>query len=148
MDKEKTLEQILEEQVIAQVEEQVSSMFTGEVPKWRTLEQLKSDVELLERSKSIFINGFDEQIAAYMDKNKPSVMVRSAPLCGYALANMLRNGLEEEDIPTDAYEIIDRYIPFEELRKMKRLTCTCYIDTLFKIIVFFVCNYNIINSIF
>lgn len=70
MNKEKTLEQILEEQVIAQVEEQVSSMFTGEVPKWRTLEQLKSDVELLERSKSIFINGFDKQIAAYMERVK------------------------------------------------------------------------------
>lgn len=70
MDKEKTLEQILEEQVIAQVEEQVSSMFTDEVPKWRTLEQLKSDVELLEKSKSIFINGFDKQIASYMERIK------------------------------------------------------------------------------
>ena len=70
MDKEKTLEQILEEQVIAQVEEQVSSMFTDEVPKWRTLEQLKHDVELLEKSKSIFVNGYDKQIAAYMDRIK------------------------------------------------------------------------------
>ena len=70
MKEEKTLEQILEEQVIAQVEEQVSSMFTDEVPKWRTLEQLKSDVELLERSKSIFVNGFDKQIAAYMERIK------------------------------------------------------------------------------
>jgi hypothetical protein len=70
MNEEKTLEQILEEQVIAQVEEQVSNMFADEVPKWRTLEQLKSDVELLERSKSIFINGFDKQIAAYMERIK------------------------------------------------------------------------------
>ena len=70
MNEDKTLEQILEEQVIAQVEEQVSNMFTGEVPKWRTLEQLKSDVELLERSKSIFINGFDKQIASYMERIK------------------------------------------------------------------------------
>jgi hypothetical protein len=70
MKEEKTLEQILEEYVIAQVKEQVSSMFTDEVPKWRTLEQLKSDVELLERSKSIFVNGFDKQIAAYESRIK------------------------------------------------------------------------------
>lgn len=70
MNEEKTLEQILEEQVIAQAEEQVSSMFTGEVPKWRTLEQLKHDVEMLDRCKSIFINGFDKQIAAYMERIK------------------------------------------------------------------------------
>ena len=70
MNEEKTLEQILEEQVIAQVEEQVSNMFTDEVPKWRTLEQLKSDVELLKRSKSLFVNGYDKQIAAYMERIK------------------------------------------------------------------------------
>lgn len=70
MNKEKTLEQILEEQVIAQVEEQVSNMFTDEVPKWRTLEQLKSDVELLKRCKSLFVNGYDKQIAAYMERIK------------------------------------------------------------------------------
>ena len=70
MKEEKTLEQILEEQVMAQVEEQVSNMFTGEVPKWRTLEQLKHDVELLEKSKSIFVNGYDKQIASYMERIK------------------------------------------------------------------------------
>lgn len=77
MDKEKTLEQILEEQVIAQVEEQVSSMFTDEVPKWRTLEQLKHDVELLEKSKSLFVNGYDKQIAAYESRIKELEDVRA-----------------------------------------------------------------------
>ena len=70
MKEEKTLEQILEEQVMAQAKEQVSNMFTSEVPKWRTLEQLKHDVELLEKSKSIFVNGYDKQIAAYMERIK------------------------------------------------------------------------------
>ena len=70
MNEDKTLEQILEEQVIAQAEEQVSSMFTAEVPKWRTLEQLKHDVEMLERCKLIFVNGYDKQIAAYESRIK------------------------------------------------------------------------------
>ena len=70
MEEEKTLEQILREQAIEQLEEQVSSMFTGEVPKWRTLEQLKRDVEMLERYKSIFVNGYDKQIAAYENRIK------------------------------------------------------------------------------
>jgi uncharacterized protein involved in exopolysaccharide biosynthesis len=77
MNEDKTLEQILEEQVIAQVEEQVSNMFTGEVPKWRTLEQLKHDVELLEKSKLIFVNGYDKQIAAYESRIKELEDVRA-----------------------------------------------------------------------
>lgn len=77
MNKEKTLEQILGEQVISQVEEQVSSMFTDEVPKWRTLEQLKSDVELLKRCKSLFVNGYDKQIAAYKSRIKELEDVRT-----------------------------------------------------------------------
>ncbi len=58
------------------------------------------------------------QFAAYADDSKPSMMVRSAPLCGYALANMLRSGLEEADIEPATYEAIDVYIPFEKLREM------------------------------
>lgn len=77
MNEEKTIEQILEEQVIANVEEQVSSMFTDEAPKWRTLEQLKRDVEMLERCKSIFINGYDKQIAAYESRIKELEDVRA-----------------------------------------------------------------------
>ncbi|MBR4308003.1 MAG: hypothetical protein IKT58_00255 [Oscillospiraceae bacterium] len=60
------------------------------------------------------------QLAAYMDKNKPSVIVRSEPLCGYALANMLRNGLEEGDIPPEEYAAIDRYISFRDLEEFNQ----------------------------
>lgn len=75
--KKKTLEQTLREQVIEQFEEQVSGMFTDEVPKWRTLEQLKRDVEMLERYKSIFVNGYDKQIAAYKNRIKELEDARS-----------------------------------------------------------------------
>lgn len=60
------------------------------------------------------------QFAAYMDRSKPSVMVRSEPLCGYALGNMLRNGLEEEEIPPREYAAIDTYIPFAALKEMNQ----------------------------
>ncbi len=60
------------------------------------------------------------QLAAYMDKSKPSMIVRSEPLCGYALANMLRNGLEEEDISPEDYAAIDVYLPFGDIEEMNR----------------------------
>ena len=66
--KEKTLEQILEEQVIANLEKEMDEKFNGEVPRWLGLEQLKSSLSLLERTKLIIVNAYDKQIAAYQER--------------------------------------------------------------------------------
>lgn len=56
------------------------------------------------------------QLKAYYLEDNPPLSLRTKPLCGYVLCNMLRNGLTEQMLGPDA-EAIDAYLPLEELRR-------------------------------
>ena len=52
------------------------------------------------------------QLSAYTNAPAP-LSLRTKPLCGYALSNMLRCGLTVEDISPEDYAAIDAYLPMD-----------------------------------
>ena len=56
------------------------------------------------------------QLKAYYFEGNPPLSLRTKPLCGYALCNMLRNGLTEDMLAED-YDAIDAYLPLETIRR-------------------------------
>lgn len=54
------------------------------------------------------------QLSAYTNAPAP-LSLRTKPLCGYALSNMLRCGLAVEEISAEDYAAIDAYLPMEQV---------------------------------
>lgn len=54
------------------------------------------------------------QLSAYTNAPAP-LSLRTKPLCGYALSNMLRCGLTVEEISAEDYAAIDAYLPMEQV---------------------------------
>lgn len=61
---------------------------------------------------------FVPQLQAYAS-SEPSLGLRTKPLCGYLLCNMLRNGLTEEDLGDERADI-EAYLPLDAVNECNR----------------------------